>query len=53
MGIAWEMIVQLDLETHTTLDVAREFLASNSKGTTLAANQEHGYSYLKRVLRRF
>ena len=46
------MILQLGLETHTTLDDVRDLFASKSQGTTLATNQEQGYVHLERVQRR-
>lgn len=47
------MILQLDLETHKTLDDMRAFLAGTPKGATLAPSQEQAYAHLERVLRRF
>ena len=47
------MILQLDLETHKTLDDVRAFLEGNPEGSTLAPSQEQAYSHLERVLRRF
>ena len=46
------MILQLDLETHKTLDELRVYLAGSAKGTTLAPSQKHAYCHLERVLRR-
>ena len=47
------MIVQLDLETHKTLDDVREFLAGTAQAATLAPSQKQAYAHLERVLRRF
>ena len=47
------MILQLDLETHKTLDDARGFLAGNAEGTALVPDCQRAYAHLERVLRRF
>ena len=47
------MILQLDLETHKTLDDVRAFLAGTPKAATLAPSQEQAYGHLEAVLRRF
>jgi len=52
-GNHWEMILQLDLATHSTLQAARGFLAGNPLGTTLAPNREQAYTHLERLLRRY
>jgi len=47
------MILQLDLETHKTLDDVRRFLAGNPAGTALVPQRQQAYTHLERVLRRF
>ena len=45
--------MQLDLETHTSLDDVRRFLAGNPEGTALVPQRKQAYAHLERVLRRF
>ncbi len=45
--------MQLDLETHKSLDDVRQFLASTPPGATLALERKQAYEHLSRVLRRF
>ena len=45
--------MQLDLETHKSLDDVRQFLASTPPGAALALERKQAYEHLSRVLRRF
>lgn len=46
------MILQLDVETHGTLDDVHSFLVVNPKGTALVPQRKQAYAPLERVLRR-
>ena len=45
--------MHLDLETHTTLDDVRGFLAGNPERTALLPERKQAYAHIGRVLRRF
>ena len=45
--------MHLDLETHSTLDDVRGFLAGNPEGTALVPERKQAYAQIGRVLRRF
>ena len=47
------MILQLDLETHSTLDDLRAFLAGNPAGAALVPERKQAYAQIGRVMRRF